>query len=131
MSSAVETMTTTAELSEAGTERGRRGRWLAFAVVIAAAVMYLLDSTIAQTAAPAIRRELGGSYAVIEWVTAAYTLAMAAGLLTGGRLGDLYGRGRMLLVGIAAFTVASAACAAAGTPAELIAARAAQGLAGS
>ncbi|HLK76712.1 MAG TPA: MFS transporter [Streptosporangiaceae bacterium] len=130
MSSAVETMTTTAELSEAGTERGRRGRWLAFAVVIAAAVMDLLDSTITQVAAPAIRRELGGSYAVIEWVTAAYALAMAAGLLTGGRLGDLFGRRRMLLIGLAGFVAASALCAAAGSAGELIAARAAQGALG-
>jgi MFS family permease len=130
MSSAVETTTTTAELSEAGTERGRRGRWLAFAVVIAAAVMDLLDSTITQVAAPAIRRELGGSYAVIEWVTAAYALAMAAGLLTGGRLGDLFGRRRMLLIGLAGFVAASALCAAAGSAGELIAARAAQGALG-
>jgi MFS family permease len=79
---------------------GREWRWAAFGVVIAAAVMDLLDSTITQVAAPAIRRELGGSYAVIEWVTAAYALAMAAGLLTGGRLGDLFGRRRMLLIGI-------------------------------
>ena len=127
MSSAVETAITTAELSEAGT---RRGRWLAFAVVIAAAVMDLLDSTITQVAAPAIRRELGGSYAVIEWVTAAYALAMAAGLLTGGRLGDLFGRRRMLLIGLAGFVAASALCAAAGSAGELIAARAAQGALG-
>ena len=92
--------------------------------------MDLLDSTIAQVAAPTIRRELGGSYAVIEWVTAAYALAMAVGLLTGGRLGDIFGRRRMLLTGIAGFAVASAACAAAGTAGELIAARAAQGLLG-
>ena len=59
----------------AGAETGRRWRWLAFAVVIAAAVMDLLDSTITQVAAPAIRRELGGSYAVIEWVTAAMARA--------------------------------------------------------
>ena len=130
MSSAVETATTTAELSEAGTERGRRGRWLAFAVVIAAAVMDLLDSTITQVAAPTIRRELGGSYAVIEWVTAAYALAMAVGLLTGGRLGDIFGRRRVLLTGIAGFVLASAACAAAQSAGELIAARAAQGLLG-
>jgi MFS family permease len=62
--------------------------------VITAAAMDLLDSTIAQVAAPTIRSELGGSYAVIEWVTAAYALAMAAGLLTGGRLGDMFGRRR-------------------------------------
>jgi MFS family permease len=113
-----------------GTERGRWWRWLAFAVVIAAAVMDLLDSTITQVAAPAIRRELGGSYAVIEWVTAAYALAMAAGLLTGGRLGDVFGRRRMLLIGMAGFVAASALCAAAGSAGELIAARAAQGALG-
>jgi MFS family permease len=114
----------------AGSERGRRWRWLAFTVVIAAAVMDLLDSTITQVAAPAIRHELGGSYAVIEWVTAAYALAMAAGLLTGGRLGDLFGRRRMLLIGMAGFVAASALCAAAGSAGELIAARAAQGALG-
>ena len=103
---------------------------MAFGAVITAAVMDLLDSTITQVAAPTIRRELGGSYAVIEWVTAAYALAMAVGLLTGGRLGDIFGRRRMLLTGIAGFVVASAACAAAGTAGELIAARAAQGLLG-
>ena len=111
-------------------QSGRRWRWLAFAVVIAAAVMDLLDSTITQVAAPAIRHELGGSYAVIEWVTAAYALAMAAGLLTGGRLGDLFGRRRMLLTGMAGFVAASALCAAAGSAGELIAARAAQGALG-
>ncbi len=99
-------------------------------MVITAAVMDLLDSTIAQVAAPTIRRELGGSYAVIEWVTAAYALAMAVGLLTGGRLGDIFGRRRMLLTGMAGFVAASAACAAAGTAGELIAARAAAGLFG-
>jgi EmrB/QacA subfamily drug resistance transporter len=104
-----------------------RWRWLAFAAAIAASVMDLLDSTIAQVAAPSIRRDLGGSYAVIEWVTAAYALAMAVGLLTGGRLGDLFGRKRVLLVGVAGFIVASVACAVSTTPAELIAARAAQG----
>ena len=105
-------------------------RWLAFAAVIAAAVMDLLDSTIAQVAAPSIRRELGGSYAVIEWVTASYGLAMAVGLLVGGRLGDILGRRKMLIGGVGAFVVASVAAAASQTPGELIAARAAQGFAG-
>jgi EmrB/QacA subfamily drug resistance transporter len=105
-------------------------RWLAFAAVIAAAVMDLLDSTIAQVAAPSIRRELGGSYAVIEWVTASYALAMAVGLLMGGRLGDIFGRRRILIGGVGAFVVASVAAAASQTPVELIAARAAQGFAG-
>ena len=105
-------------------------RWLAFAAVITASVMDLLDSTIAQVAAPSIRHDLGGSYSVIEWLTAAYALAMAVGLLTGGRLGDIYGRKRVLLAGMSVFIVASAACAVAATSGELIAARAVQGLAG-
>jgi EmrB/QacA subfamily drug resistance transporter len=108
----------------------RQWRWLAFATVITAAVMDLLDSTITQVAAPTIRHDLGGSYAVIEWVTAAYALAMAVGLLTGGRLGDLFGRRRVLLTGMSGFVAASVACAAAGTAGELIAARAMQGLMG-
>src|SRR4051794_37642144 len=67
----------------------RRGIWLGFVVVLAASVMDLLDSTIAQTAAPAIRADLSGSYTDLEWISAAYTLAMSVGLLVGGRLGDV------------------------------------------
>jgi EmrB/QacA subfamily drug resistance transporter len=129
MSSALETTYIGHEAGGAG-PTGRKLRWVAFGAVVTAAVMDLLDSTIAQVAAPTIRRELGGSYAVIEWVTAAYALAMAVGLLTGGRLGDIFGRRRMLLTGMAGFVLASAACAAAQNAAELIGARAVQGLLG-
>src|SRR3954452_21637651 len=59
----------------------RNSVWLGFVVVLAASVMDLLDSTIAQTAAPAIRADLSGSYADLEWISAAYTLAMSVGLL--------------------------------------------------
>jgi EmrB/QacA subfamily drug resistance transporter len=105
----------------------RRTIWLGFLVVIASSVMDLLDSTIAQTAAPAIRVDLGGSYTDLEWITAAYTLAMSVGLLVGGRLGDLFGRRRVLLCGMGAFIAASALCAMAQSPAMLIASRALQG----
>ncbi|MBV9942172.1 MAG: MFS transporter [Solirubrobacterales bacterium] len=101
--------------------------WLGFLVVIASSVMDLLDSTIAQTAAPAIRRDLGGTYASLEWISAAYTLAMAVTLMLGSRLGDLLGRRRVLLVGIAGFIAASALCSLAPSPDALIAARALQG----
>jgi len=101
--------------------------WPAFMVVIVSAVMDLLDSTIAQTAAPAIRHDLGGSYADLEWITAAYTLAMSATLLLGGRLGDALGRRRVLLIGIGGFVVASVLCAFAQSPDTLIAARTLQG----
>jgi EmrB/QacA subfamily drug resistance transporter len=101
--------------------------WLGFAVVVAALVMDLLDSTIAQTAAPAIRRDLGGSYAALEWISAAYTLAMAVTLMLGSRLGDVLGRRRVLLAGIGGFVLASALCSLAPNPTALIAARALQG----
>jgi EmrB/QacA subfamily drug resistance transporter len=104
-----------------------RAVWFGFAVVLVSAVMDLLDSTIAQTAAPAIRRDLGGSYADLEWITAAYTLAMSATLLLGSRLGDAFGRRRVLLVGMGAFVGASLVCAVAPTAEALIAARALQG----
>jgi EmrB/QacA subfamily drug resistance transporter len=105
----------------------RRAAWLGFLVVLAASVMDLLDSTIAQTAAPAVRRDLGGSYADLEWISAAYTLAMAVTLLLGSRLGDLLGRRRVLLVGIGGFVAASVLCSLAPTPTALIGARAVQG----
>ena len=106
---------------------GARAAWFGFAVVLAAMVMDLLDSTIAQTAAPAIRRDLGGSFQTLEWISAAYTLAMAVTLLLGSRLGDILGRRHVLLAGVGLFAGASVLCALAPTPGALIAARAAQG----
>jgi EmrB/QacA subfamily drug resistance transporter len=104
-----------------------RFRWIAFAAVLAASVMDLLDSTVASVAAPAIREDLGGSYASLQWIAAGYTLAMAVMLLTGGRLGDLFGRRRTLLVGIGGFVVASISCALAQSPEMLIGSRVLQG----
>ena len=105
-----------------------RRAWTGFAVVLAAMIMNLLDSTIVNVAAPSIQRDLGMSSAALEWIAAAYTLAIAVGLMTGGRLGDKFGRKRMLMIGLTGFVVASAACAVAWSPGSLIAARVAQGL---
>ena len=107
-----------------------RYRWVALAVILSVEVMDLLDALVTNIAGPSIRHDLGGSYSLIQWLGAAYTLAMAIGLLTGGRLGDIYGRRRMFLIGAAGFTLASLACGLAQTPAELIAGRAVQGLFG-
>ena len=114
-------------VSTAGVPPVNRSPWLAFIVVLAALAMDLLDSTIAQTAAPAIRHDLGGSYASLEWISAAYTLAMAVTMLLGSRLGDILGRRRVLLVGLGGFVGASTLCALAPTPETLIAGRALQG----
>ena len=106
-----------------------RRRWTGFAVVLTAMIMNLLDSTVLTVAAPSIQRDLGSSSSQLEWTAAAYTLAIAVGLLTGARLGDRYGRRAMLLIGLAGFTAASAACAFAWSPETLIGFRVLQGLA--
>ncbi|XVV13144.1 MFS transporter [Actinoplanes sp. CA-131856] len=107
-----------------------RHRWIALFVILAVEVMDLLDALVTNIAGPVIRDEIGGSYSLIQWLGAAYTLAMAIGLLTGGRLGDIFGRRRMFIIGAAGFTLASLVCGLAQTPAQLIAARAVQGLFG-
>ena len=118
-----------AKQTVAATPTGR-SVWLGFVVVIAASVMDLLDSTIAQTAAPAIRADLSSSFTSLEWISAAYTLAMSIGLLVGGRLGDVFGRRQVLLAGMGGFAVASALCALAPSAGALIACRALQGTIG-
>jgi EmrB/QacA subfamily drug resistance transporter len=110
--------------------RGHRRRWIGLFAVLAATLMNLLDANVMNVAAPTIRVDLGGSYADLQWLTAAYTLAMAVGLLIGGRLGDMFGRKRMLLLGAAGFTLASIACALAPSEGALITARVVQGLIG-
>ncbi|MEV1007845.1 MFS transporter [Streptomyces sp. NPDC049881] len=105
-------------------------RWLGLFAVLAAMIMNLLDSTVVTVAGPAIQTDLGGSAADLQWTAAAYTLALAVGLLTGGRLGDMYGRRRVMLLGIGGFLAASVLCALAWSPESLIAARVVQGLAG-
>jgi EmrB/QacA subfamily drug resistance transporter len=117
-------------LSQAHDSTARRAVWLGFMVVIAVSVMDLLDSTIAQTAAPAIRADLSGTYTDLEWISAAYTLAMSIGLLVGGRLGDVFGRRRVMLAGMGGFVAASILCALAPSAGILIACRALQGAVG-
>ncbi|MBR7825216.1 MFS transporter [Actinospica sp. MGRD01-02] len=103
-------------------------KWLGLSALLAATLMDLLDATVLNIAGPAIHRSLGGSTAALQWFSAAYTLALAAGLLVGGRLGDMYGRRRMLLGAAIGFTAASMACAFAWSPTSLITARAIQGV---
>lgn len=104
-------------------------RWLGLSAILAAILLNLLDSTVVNVAAPAIRADLGGSYSALQWMAAGYTLALAVALLTGGRLGDMFGRKPVLLAGAAGFLATSALCALAWSPETLIAARVAQGLA--
>ena len=102
-------------------------RWLVFAVVIAANIMDLMDATIVNIAGPSIRAALGGSASTLQWLPAGYTLAFAVFLITGARLGDMFGRRRLFLVGSAGFTVMSAACSVAPSMPVLIVFRLLQG----
>src|SRR6266496_2129685 len=105
-------------------------RWLGLFAILSADMLNLLDSTVGTIAAPAIRADLGGTTSTLKWIAAGYTLAMAVGLLVGGRLGDMYGRRRMMIVGVSGFLAASALCAVSGSPEMLLTARVLQGLFG-
>ncbi|MET9733184.1 MFS transporter [Streptomyces sp. NPDC006458] len=108
-------------------EPNDRRRWFALAIVMTAAFMDLVDVTIVNIAIPSIQRDTGASFSHIQWITAGYALAFAAGLITGGRLGDIHGRKRLFLIGIGGFTIASALCGFASDPDMLVAARILQG----
>ncbi|MDL5158606.1 MFS transporter [Actinomycetospora termitidis] len=103
---------------------------LVLAVACLAQFLVVLDVAVVNVALPRVQADLGFTSASLPWVLDAYTVAFAGFLLLGGRLADLLGHRRMLLVGLAAFGLASVAAGASGDPAALIAARAAQGLAG-
>jgi EmrB/QacA subfamily drug resistance transporter len=104
--------------------------WWTFAITSLALFAFTLDRLVVATALPAIRTDLGAQAADLEWTVNAYTLSFAVLLLTGGALGDRFGRRRMFTVGVAVFTAGSAAAALAPTIGTLVAARALQGTGG-
>ncbi|WP_198654812.1 MFS transporter [Albibacillus kandeliae] len=106
-----------------------RTRWLAFAAILLAQFMNLIDVTIVNVAIPSLQRNLGASESQIEWVVAGYILVFALLLLPMGRLGDIIGRKQLFLVGVAAFTIVSAICGMAGSIEMLVIARFLQGMA--
>jgi EmrB/QacA subfamily drug resistance transporter len=113
----------------AQTGGGHPRRWAVLALVLAAECMDLLDGSIVNVAAPAIRSELRASTAALQWIIGGYALAFAIGLITGARLGDRYGRRRLFVAGTVGFAAASLAAALAVGPAMLIGCRLAQGAA--
>lgn len=116
----------------ADTEAGRIGTrtWAALAVLCLGAFLVVLDTTIVNIAVPSIMTGLGSGLDEVLWVLNGYLLVYAALLITGGRLGDLYGPRRMLVLGILVFVAASVACAVSQTTAQLIVARVVQGIGG-
>ncbi len=108
----------------------RDARWLALAVLCAGTLMTILDGTIVTVALPSIQKDLGFSQSGLAWVVNAYLIALGGLLLLAGRLGDLAGRKRVFIAGVAVFTAASLWCGLSGDQAMLITARFAQGIGG-
>lgn len=108
------------------TAEGRR--WVALTALCLGVLLVAMNSTLATVALPSIRERLSFSDSSLTWVVNAYLTVFGGSLLLGGRLGDIFGCRRLLLLGILIFTLASLACGLAGTPTQLITARSAQGL---
>ncbi|AUY50971.1 MFS transporter [Streptomyces sp. CB01881] len=128
MSTALPTRTAAPEARQAPTGAGSSTRGL-LPVVLTATFMTALDVFVVNVAVPSVQADLGAGPAAVQWVIAGFSLALAAGLVTAGRLGDRYGRRRVFALGLALFTLASAGCGLAPTAAALVGARVAQGLA--
>src|SRR5438309_10136828 len=102
---------------------GDRRRWAALVVLCVGQLMIVLDVTVVNVALPTIQRELHFSQASLAWVVNAYLLTFGGLLLLAGRLGDMVGRKRIFVAGVAAFSVASVACGLANSEVLLIGAR--------
>src|SRR3954454_5376902 len=90
--------------------------------------MIMLDNTIVNVALPSIQKSLGLSVSELEWIVAGYALTFGALMLTGGKLADLFGRRRVVVIGLLVFTAASLGCGLAGGASMLIGARVVQGV---
>ena len=107
----------------------RRNRFTLLATILGSTIVFL-DATVVAVALPALQQDLDTGLAAQQWVVEAYLLALVALLLVGGSLGDLYGRRRLFMLGLAGFGVASLLCAVAPSTGLLIGGRALQGMAG-
>ena len=103
-------------------------RWWTLGAMCFALFMIMLDNTVVNVALPSIQRDLHASLSALEWTVNAYTLTFAVLMVTGGRLGDIFGRRRMFLFGVVVFGVSSAAIGFAPTDTTLVAFRAVQGV---
>lgn len=111
------------------TREATEGRWILAATILGSSMAFI-DGTVVNVALPAIQSALHATLAEVQWVVESYALTLSAALLTGGSLGDLYGRRRVFAIGVVMFSMASVWCGLSRTIDELIAARALQGIGG-
>ena len=104
--------------------------WAPISVLLCAAFVVALDNLIVNVAIPHLKADLGAGYAMVQLIVVAYGLAFGMMLVTGGRLGDLYGRKRLFILGFAGFTVTSALCGLSPSAVVLVIARLLQGITG-
>jgi EmrB/QacA subfamily drug resistance transporter len=109
-------------------ERPESNQFVVLAIILVATFMILLDISIVNVGIPSIQRELHASFAQVQFVVAGYQLAYGVILITGGRLGDIVGRKRMFMIGVAGFSVASLLCGVSQSGTQIVAARVFQGL---
>src|SRR3954464_15775204 len=102
------------------------GPWILAAAILGSSMAFI-DGTVVNVALPALQSALHATLTEVQWVVESYALSLAAGLLTGGSLGDLYGRRTVFAIGVLIFSVASVGCGLSRTIDELIAARGLQG----
>ena len=107
--------------------RETAGVWVLAATILASSMAFI-DSTVVNVALPALQNSFGATVVGVQWVVESYGLTLAALILVGGSMGDLFGRRRMFLVGVAIFAIASMACGLAASLGQLIVFRAIQGI---
>src|SRR5256885_7145798 len=105
------------------------GGWIITATILGSSMAFI-DGTVVNVALPALQSALGATISQVQWVIEAYALFLAALLLTGGALGDLYGRRKVFAAGVALFSLASVWCGLAPDVRQLIVARGLQGIGG-
>src|SRR5436190_17460596 len=121
-------MAKTAAVARPARGARRGGKWWVLVAMVFGLFMPMLDNLVVNVALPTIQRDLGSGVSGLQWIIDAYTLTFASFMLTGGALGDLYGRKRFFLTGLGVFVLGSLACGLSQDISQLIAFRAVQGL---
>src|SRR5207245_4372148 len=121
-------MARTIERARPAAAKQDRRKWWVLVAMVFGLFMPMLDNLVVNVALPTIQKDLGAGVSQLQWLIDAYTLTFASFMLTGGALGDLYGRKRFFMGGLVLFSIGSLLCALSQSIGQLVAFRAIQGL---